>query len=457
MSNANENARKRNTVKRLATEASVAVQTRKDRDAVARHSERFRLDYETNIQTILTLPSGQHPINPDKLNEWIMTQQSQTRRDAAAALSQHITYITHQEVIDRCRDLVTQFYTNYLPQQGLQTPTIALFTHRRGKSGYMIALLFYYWVQQLGYQVPTIMIGELYPHLLKDPNCVTAYVDDMSYSGSQLAQILSKYAILPSFIEKTGYPKVWVGFVAMTEKAQQMIQTIHPFEQIFASYNFAKNVVDKNPNIVQYNIREPQYRGKTMKHMKMQNPFTVYVSRMIPSLRKQMGDKMYVTASVFFNPHEADCIVYFDHKIADSPSTFMKVLVFGPVPAVDATFPSEQFNDGAYSYWSSDRTLPDIPIHDSGKDGHTKITQFKPFIDGCPEFSEEIKSSWGKVPYADFLSGQKMSDVPLPVPLSTFDDTDIRCPSSWYKRMFADANKGGSRNKKRKTRKTTRY
>jgi hypothetical protein len=287
---------------------------------------------------------------------------------------------------------------------------------------------------------------------------VIAYVDDMSYSGSQLAQILSKYAILPSFIEKTGYPKVWVGFVAMTEKAQQMIQTIHPFEQIFASYNFAKNVVDKNPNIVQYNIREPQYRGKTMKHMKMQNPFTVYVSRMIPSLRKQMGNEMYVTASVFFNPHEADCIVYFDHKIADSPSTFMKVLVFGPVPAVDATFPSEQYDDGAYSYWSSDTTFPGIRVYDVDKDGNSKITQFKPFIEGCPEFSEEQKTVWGKVPYADFLSGQKMSDDPLSVSLSTFDDTEIRCPHSWYKTMFAaNANANGGSRKRRKTRKQIAY
>ena len=431
--------RRKHMAKRLANAVAESVH---DRQAVADHTARFLQDYEAQIQAILSMPSGRHGVNPERLEEWIAAQQSAKRREIARALSQHIIYITHEEVIDRCRDLVTQFYTNYLPQQGIESPRIALFTHRRGKSGYMIALLFYYWAQQLGYPVPTLMTNELYPHLLRDPKCVIAFVDDMSYSGSQLMQILSSFAILPAFYEKTGYPKLWVGFVAITEKAQQKVKTLQPFMEAKASLTQVSHILAKNPNIAKYNIREPPHRGRNMLHMPMQNPFTVYASRVIPSLRKQMGLENYVAALMFFNSEAADSIVYFDHKVADSPSTFMKVLVFGPVPAKNVDI----------NFWIGDLELMSVTVKDEGIDGDSVVTQFKPFIDGCPEFTEEQKALWGIVDYNEFLTGLQMSDEPVVLP-GTFENAALRCPQSWYKTMF-NAEGGAGKVPKTRRRKT---
>jgi hypothetical protein len=447
----------------MAAKNAAANNFAKDQLEIATHQARFMKDYDNHIQTILAMPSGTHPVNTEKLEDWIESQQSQTRRDVARALSKHIVYISHHEVIDRCRDLVHQFYTQYLPAQSLETPTIVLFTHRRGKSGYMVALLFYYWVQQLGFQVPTLMVDKLYPHLIKDPTCVFAYVDDMSYSGSQLSQILASYAILPSYIEKIPYPKFWIGFVAMTQHAQDLLTTIAPFEDSHISRNQVNDIVAKNPNIAPQNIRPVQNRIQDIEHIKIQNPFTIYASRVIPSIRAQLGDEMFIAAHLFFNSEPADCIVYFDHKIADSPSTFLKVLLFGPVPAVNALFPGDQFDkknedeDDSYGFWVPDAALRDVRIYDRGKDGTTHVTQFKPFIEGCNVLDDATKEAWGKVPYAEFLTGHVWSDGPWPVSLNSFDNVDIRCPRSWYKTMFVGGKrKHKTRRSKKSHRKTRR-
>ncbi len=443
----------------MANNTEALAKIRRD---IETHQGTFMRDYEKHIQTILAMPSGTHRVNPEKLEDWIESQQSQTRRDVARALSKHIVYITHREVIGRCKDLVNQFYTQYLPKQGLEAPTVVLFTHRRGKSGYMVALLFYYWVQQLGFQVPTVMVDELYPHLIKDPNCVFAYVDDMSYSGSQLSQILSSFAIVPSYIEKIPYPKFWIGFVAMTRYAQQHIATIAPFRESHISRNQVKNIVAKNPDIAPQNIRSVQNRIQGIEHIKIQNPFTVYASRIIPSLRAQMGDEMFVAAHLFFNSEPADCIVYFDHKVADSPSTFMKVLVFGPVPAVNALFAGDKFRkkneteDDSYGFWVPDAVLRNVRTYDRGKNRTSHITQFKPFIEGCNVLDDATKEAWGKVPYAEFLTGDVWSNGPWPVPLDSFDNVDIRCPRSWYKTMFVGGGKRKTRRYKKSNRKTRR-
>jgi hypothetical protein len=436
-----------------------ATKLAQNRLAIQTHQTRFMRDYNEHNNTILAMPSGNHRVNPERLEEWIESQQSQTRRDVARALSEHIVYIRHREVIARCRDLVNQFYTQYLPAQGLENPTIVLFTHRRGKSGYMIALLFYYWAKRLRFRVPALMVNELYPHLIRDPNCVFAYVDDMSYSGSQLSQILASYAIIPSYFERIPYPKFWIGFVAMTQHAQEHLTTIAPFRESHISRNQVKNIVDRNPNIAPQNIRPVQNRIRGIEHIEIRIPFTVYASRVIPSLRAQLGDEMFVAAHLFFNSEPADCIVYFDHKVADSPSTFMKVLVFGPVPAVDAIYAADKFGkkneaeDDSYNFWSPDVALRDVRIYDRGKNGTSHVTQFKPFIDGCNVLDDATKEAWGRVPYAEFLSGDRYTDGPWPVPLNSFDNVDIRCPRSWYKTMFV----GGKRkNKTRRYKKSNR-
>jgi hypothetical protein len=225
----------------------------------------------------------------------------------------------------------------------------------------------------------------------------------------------------------------------MTEKAQQKVHTFMPFAQAKVSTNYATSIFAKNPNILQYNLRKPNYRGKTMRNMPMQNPFTVYASRVIPSLRKQMGLENYVAAIMFFNSEAADCILYFDHKVADSPSTFMKVLIFGPVPAKNVDI----------NFWIGDSELMNVTVEDKGIDGDSVVTQFKPFIEGCPEFTEEQKTLWGTVDYNEFLTALQMSDEPV-VPPGTFEDTALRCPQSWYKTMFAA--EGGNGKKSRKTR-----
>lgn len=439
------------------------MSTTSDQASINRHQNQFLKDYDEHIQTILSMSSGTHPVNPEKLEEWITSQQSVTRRDVARALSKEIVYITHREVIDRCKDLVNQFYSQYLNTQKLETPTIVLFTHRRGKSGYMIALLFYYWVQQLGFPLPSMMVDEFYPHLINDSNCVFAYVDDMSYSGSQISQILSKFAILPSYIEKTAYPKFWIGFVAITEYAYVQLERLSPFQEASVSQNLVQTIVSKNPNIAQHNIRPIKNRKQHIKYMQIQNPFTIYASRIIPSLRKKLGDAMYVAARIFFNSDDADCILYFDHKVADSPSTFMKVLVFGPVPATNAIFAATQYDtnntneNDSYEFWASDSVLRRIRTYDRGKDGNSEVTQFKPFIEGCHELSEETKTIWSKVPYAEFLSGQRWTNGPWPILLSSFNATEIRCPHSWYKTMFVGGRNKSKRNKKSKRRTMKRF
>lgn len=387
----------------------------------------FIENYNERIDHILTLPSGTHSVNAEKLEQWINAQASDRRRAAAGALAKNIKYITHKDVIASCATLITKMY-NDVEKPILESKPFAWYVGGKDKSSYFIALLCYKYVKDQGLRLPDIVLTTNFTYDSYKEYTIF-YFDDMSYSGSQLYGLLNKIhtetmkqqAKNPSIIPID----IRVGLCYISEKASILLK--------------------------QLTVSVPR--------RKIENPFKIYYTEKIPSLESVLGKQLYTDCIIYFNPYsDSDCICYFDHKIADQLSTFLNVLRFGPVPpnTIDYSFIFEhEQRKPKTSFYTQENEQIDKDIQQ---------TIYIPFINNCAPIPEDKYLELQSIPYHIFMltaSGMVENDGrnleysfydihELPI-YKYKNSVEERCPQSWYKKMF----KGGR--SLRKTRKRRIY
>jgi hypothetical protein len=285
--------------------------------------------------------------------------------------------------------------------------------------------------------------------------------DDMSYSGSQLSGYLRAFYAgtvhsAPEFedvpivkldkeehlpiIEKLAHLDLRLGICCITEYALAYL----------SQFTFKFSDVGK-------------YKLSTASFIK--NPYIIHASRVVPSLHTLLGDQLYTDCLIYFNPfgEKTPCICYFDHKIADPTSTFLNVLLFGVVP------PSKL--DYTFIYGHEVRKLsklrPFYNQHEEKIDREIPVTQFIPFVSGCPPYDFVALAL---LPYEHVMiykdsDGHEADDErewASEYEFYSINSTKIppeknsvkrRCPTSWYKTFF----KGGSRRNRTKKRSTRRH
>ncbi len=185
-------------------------------------------------------------------------------------------------------------------------------------------------------------------------------------------------------------------------------------------------------------------------------PFDLIVAEVIPSLFELIGPEDANKIVGLFETDGSATAVYFDHKIADPPSTLLNALSFGYIPTKKTS--SNNF-DFASAKTKNFKSLAYLANLNAGVDLGGKIPQFHPFINYC-------------------LTGQRPT-ITLAKALMEDENDFLRCPYAWYKKINYDtgtyngpganvlsgaagtaATTGGRRRstrKKRRTRKLPRY
>jgi hypothetical protein len=328
----------------------------------------FQTHYERYMDQILEMPSGTHPVDPERLAQWIEAQHSEERQETARALASQIQYITHHEVIALCEKLVDELYAALD-----HSKPVVWWVGVPEKSGYMISLLCYHALKRKRYPEPSGFLGNATGF---ETGTQYIYFDDMSYSGSQIKDVMNSI-IRQYTLDGNKFPLIYFGLMSITEYALNSLQTLKPVDHItLDKYTKALEGRTADERLI------PSYLLGTTRVMNysIPNPFRCFHGKLIPSLKRMIGELNYNRAMLYFDGEhsQVDSIVYFDHKVADSVSTFMKVLLYGIVPPYNFS-PYGVYIDGIPNLSNKDLYMETFPRDPADKE----VFSFVPFLRGC--------------------------------------------------------------------------
>jgi hypothetical protein len=286
------------------------------------------------------------------------------------------------------------------------------FVGGKEKSSYFIGLLCYHIAKTKGYRLPDIILDDNF----SEDDCEGStifYLDDMSYSGSQLRKLLIG---IRSSIEESD---IRVGLCVVTEKAKKILETL-------ALGRLGSTIIP--------------------------NPFKRYYGEIVPDLQLKLGAELYLDCLLYFSAFRMPpCICYFDHKVADAPSTFLSVLIFGPVPPTKFDFKAQDL------YHFLPKNAKGKRITNYSKDDCDKQiehTQFVPFLNGCLTINPELLRQFETMPYEAFMMDaadyeSQIGDVPTiyDAAFKQRNSVTSRCPRSWYKNSYFQGGKTRKRSK----------
>lgn len=362
---------------------------------------KFLRHLDLNRERLLRGPphATEHRINPRKAEEWVMAQINPERQRLARILLQNLRYISHPELLEALRSCVE-------PTARLLTPEkpVIFFVGKQYKSNYYISLLFVYFWLQAGHRLDGVF-NTIHEVESLDLAANFLDVDDMSYSGNQTMGDLSRtYRSYANSLRDHVKSKLESN---PDYQRSYMVLPRSVIEQTLQASGFRYIVVRAF-------MSDSSYKRLTSEEG-LRIPIQVVTHERIlylPGVSEQ--DKRLIEYT--FSTEPPNTTVYFNHKVADPPSTYLYVVAQGVVPERMLVL-----NDQSKS--------PD-PAYLNGVEGNE--ARFLPFVEQC-----------GTDPHVVFpsRSDRNFWDVP----------ERYRCPYAWYKDLNWNTPSGG----RRKTRKTS--
>jgi len=274
-----------------------------DTDFLGKHKHNM-----DNIRKALE-DNGRHTLNDDNVHYFINEQYTPIRKQAARDLVENTVYITLRDTFSIVEQLVIKIYA----QLGGVTPY--MFVSLPNKSFYMLACIAVHYIKKHKYAMPIFLKNlEIFNQPLLAPLII---IDDASYSGSQLSQILTLDIYNECLHNKIPFPTVFVGLTALNSKSLDLLSGI------------------------EVKLYE---RDGTYKTMTQPSPFNIIYlkNRLYPALIEKIGIERYFNINLFFNPwlsKNANIGLYFDYKMADNVSTYKRTYMYGPIVPYDYDFP----------------------------------------------------------------------------------------------------------------------
>jgi hypothetical protein len=265
----------------------------------------FLGNYESNLEKIqmaIQQYSGTHSMDDVMKNRFIDEQLTSTRRNAARDLIDNTVYITLEEVASIVDELIIKTYNEHNLND---SENIYLYTSTPNKSFYFISVLALYYIRLHEYKEPTNFISSITPDVLSEVGSNPILIfDDVSYSGSQMADMLNKIYREEVVKKKHDPPNIIVSLIGLNTISKRKIQTV---------YNHSNYKI--NPT---------------------KSPFElVYLpERLYDPLLLKLGIERYFIINLFFSQMSGGyplVSIYLDHKIADEVSTYKKTLLYGPI------------------------------------------------------------------------------------------------------------------------------
>jgi len=339
----------------------------------------FKQCYDKNINYILNYiktNSGIHTIDSERANIFINNQKSQVRRDAARDLIDNSIYITLEEVSDVVAQLIVQLYSLSKIQQAINNgQNIYFYSGETSKSFYFINVLALYFIRKNNFPDPIFIedISNLFDTIGNAPLII---LDDVSYSGSQMSNLLNKIYYDRVINLKQEVPNITLLLIALSNHALKVLSEVYTKKDKYGTFSILSSI--KSPFEILY-LRE----------------------RLYPDLVSVIGPERYAYVNLFFSiftQRQPYLALYLDHKIADPASTYMRVFTYGPI--IPSNY-KEQYlwwlYNTDYTFISSQDEM--IIKNNNNKKGFFKLIQeesfdvidtpennqidFSPFINNC--------------------------------------------------------------------------
>ena len=378
----------------------------------------FLRHYQRSIALLLRGPphADDHTIDEDLAEQWVAAQKTPERQRLARLLLDKTLYIRHTDLLNEIQRTIEILRSKLLP--GL--PTIFL-TGTQDKSNYYISLLFYHFWREAGLTVDSFKtyMDEITPGNIID-------IDEMAYSGTQTTNTLSK-------VYKWLVERLTVSLTDLNCKDPVV-------ESFCKSRNFTpiavleKIMANNNVNYIIVRIFCSEKGKKELlriKHSDHKNPLKlpahVVIGKLLPSPQTLFGRKNAAKLSILFGTdiHSPAAAVYFNHKIANRPSTFLFPYSYGVVPNA----PLENLNN----YWTNKQNESNLVKEITPQlktQTNTDEVEFIPFIRYCmPGFRMMPRHRQNLLNYRPpgQARGFRFGDPELP--------QEYRCPYAWYKRI----------------------
>jgi hypothetical protein len=306
--------------------------------------------------------SGTHAIDPDKAQQWINAQPTKESRLAAKKLIEVTDYITYKEVFAFIEKLVKTEYKKIAKTE----KKIYMYLGNPDDSNYFISILALYFIKQYGYREPDQYFEEIPDGSVTDANAVLLYFDDMAYSGGQIIGNITK-------IYKTIIIKKIVSFMRDNYNLTITIddRVTNPFNHIIIKMNaFYKTKSDQEADKIKMALYKYIKKSKycnivylllginEISYDRIMNislihfindsfskiidnvdnielfklNYKIKCVKIYPTIEKLCSEEELFYMTYFFSFGKTPVVsIYYDHKISNSSSTFLRVLNFGPV------------------------------------------------------------------------------------------------------------------------------
>ena len=243
----------------------------------------FLSDYDYNIEQVFNglRETGIHAIDPQLAHEFIETQISPARRQAAQDLIDNTIYIPSDEIANVLEELIIKLYTENDNFSGYTD--IYIISQDPSKSSYYLSVLALFFIRKHNFREPTRFVRyQKIGYELGDiaENNPILYIDDVSYSGSQLSQTLD----LAYYIRNT------------QNKPNLNIHCL-----IISATEHAYNVITRVPLKARW-IDKENLKLEVFAHTK--SPFNILIKpeRIYESLIFKLGYERYINLRLFFSP-----------------------------------------------------------------------------------------------------------------------------------------------------------
>lgn len=384
-------------------------------------NETFIRHYKKSIDLLLQGPphANEYGIDTELAEKWVAAHKTPERQRLARLLLDNTIYISHAELLKQIQETIEKIQRKLVP--GL--PIIFL-TGPVGKSNYYISLLFYHYWKEAGLQVDTIKV---YLDEIVAGNIID--IDEMAYSGTQTTGTLSNvYKLLAEKMVKNLIESNCTG---------TPISNFCKSKSFFPLALFEKILYDNGVNYILVRIFCSEKGEKELlrlPHSSYNNPLKLpahlVIGRRIPSPESLFGKKNATKLSILYGaePGHPASTVYFNHKVANLPSTFLFPYAYGVVPNAPLTSRNDFWSSSATEKQEFNNAIKNLETPEN-----TGYVEFKPFIRYCtPEFRLLPRTRKNLKDYTPPNANKRHrfhGNGPPELP------QEYRCPYAWYKRI----------------------
>lgn len=296
-----------------------------EKSQIYKNFEKF---YEENIKKLKMPKDVNYPLNYRKGIQWANSQCDSDSREFASDIIKHTLYISFSKFMGDVKNICNSYMEKFTQPKYSQTIFILIIPFNIYKSNTWVTLLIFKYLKNI--------IHDIYPditdvyndtinhrsHLYKKKvRCIIC--DDCAYTGHQLSHVSSFIYEKINYINKTHPPSEnsseWISWYERTNKeAEQHIKKLSP--EIFAidlMIPYMSTLAQASLRIIPWvNIPHSCFVFAI---------FSQYIN--IERIPLHILNEFKKT----FQYHRDVSAIYFDHKVADTVSTFHKIYLLAPL------------------------------------------------------------------------------------------------------------------------------